>query len=113
MQIDWIWLYISLPIPHVLSWGELPAFWMIMGGLTLIYAELQVIATCDFSTHKWRKEQPSWILLLACSACVFLWPWAAYMVTKHWRSNVRANKRRSQRKVIDDGWSDFDELQDL
>lgn len=113
MQIDWVWLSITLPIPHVSSWGELPAFWMIMGGFTLIYAELQVIATCRWSAFDLRKDIPWWFMLMAYALIVIFWPPAVYGVTKQWRSNTQARNRRSQRKAVDDGWSDFDELQDL
>lgn len=97
MGIEWelISFNLAFSIPWPASWGELPALYMILGGFTLIFSEVQILSTCDFSTHRWRKSQPSWLLLLACFVCVFLWPWAAYIITKTWRGNVRLNKYRS------------------
>lgn len=89
---------LTFSVPWPASLGELPALWMIIGGFTLIYSQVQIFATCRVGAFREiNKSYPWWIYLISLFVCVFIWPWTMYCITKSWRKNVRLNKRRHQK----------------
>lgn len=93
-SIEWYQFTLSFAVPWPSSWGELPALWMIFGGLTLIYIELQAIVTCSYRSIRQRRDLKWYVALLALTTAVLLWPCAVWMTTKYWRENASLNKHR-------------------